>query len=107
MAISTQQCLHRHDPSFRDLRRRAQEDRAAYVRALASHAMPPMPELSPAVKRKVMMFGAALGLATASFWAVILTSPPQTAAALGATVPVFEMMRNAPLTLPGLDADAI
>ena len=57
--------------------------------------------------RRVAMFVAAVGLATASFWAVIQPSTSQTTAWEGVNVPVFEMMRNGPLDLSELTADAI
>ena len=91
---------------FHDFKQRAQKERAAYLRELASSATLPIPELSVQAKRKLTMFAAAVGLATGAFWAVILTTPPQTSAAQDANVPVSEMMRNAPLDLSTLNADA-
>ena len=88
-------------------RQEAARARAAYLRGLVSDATQSLPELSPGAKRKLSVFAAALVLATAAFWAIILTYPPQTSAAGITGVPVFEMMRTAPLDLPGLEADAI
>ncbi len=107
--MSTHESLHAPlDTSlFHQFKHRAHCDRAAYIRELASNAALPIPEFPPDAKRKLAMFAAAVGLASAAFWAVILTAPPQTAAAQPQTVPVFEMMRNAPLDLAGLEADAI
>jgi hypothetical protein len=84
----------------------AQCEPSAYPRDGVSDVRLSAPDLSPA-KRKVAMFVAALGLATASFWAVIQPSTPQTAAPEGANVPVFEIMRNGPLGLSELNVDAI
>jgi hypothetical protein len=54
------------------------------------------------------MFAAALAIATMPFWALILTAPPpQTFAAPRDNMLVSEMMRDAPLGLSQLDADAI
>ena len=90
-------------------RQRAQRERSAYIRALVSEAAPSLPELSPGAKRKLTLSAAALAMATAAFWAIMLVSPPQSSAAQteASGVPVFEMMRHAPADLPALEADAI
>ena len=59
-------------------------------------------------KRTLVLFAAACLVATGAFWAVILTTPPLTSAAehSSSSVPVFEMMRNAPV-LPVVGFDTI
>jgi hypothetical protein len=57
--------------------------------------------------RQLTMFAAALAIAAVPFLGLILTPPPQTSAVPRDGVLVFEMMRNAPLGLSQLDADAI
>ena len=106
--FTSPETIHRRpDALFHDFKQRAHQERAAYLRELAGSVTLPIPELSAGAKRKLTMFVAAVGLATAAFWAVILTSPPQTSAAQEVNMPVFEMMRSAPLDLSRLDADAI
>ena len=52
-------------------------------------------------KRTIVLFATACLVATGAFWAVMLTTPPVTSAAEPSTsLPVFEMMRSAPATLP-------
>ena len=65
--------------NYRNYRREAQIERAAYLRDLRTSAVSKLPTL-PGAKRGLGLFGAGLTVATAAFWAVMLTSPPQTAA---------------------------
>ncbi len=109
MSTSTQETLQSRPDAliFNNFKQRAHRERAVYLRELAASATLPIPELAPGAKRKLTVFAAAFGLAAAAFWAVVLTDPPQTSAAQGNGMPVFEMMRDAPLDLTGLGADAI
>lgn len=56
--------------------------------------------------RKLTLLAASFLLAAAAFWAVILTDPPKTEAA-GNAIPVMEMMKRAPLSLPGGTGETI
>jgi hypothetical protein len=60
--------------------RRAHAERAAYLREIAFGAVPSLPTLSPKARRSLSLSAAALALATAAFWAIMLISPPQTKA---------------------------
>ncbi len=53
--------------------------------------------------RRTILFIAAFGVATAAFWAVMVTSPPVTEAQ--ESFSVESLNRNAPLDLPVLQAD--
>lgn len=56
---------------------------------------------------RVRLFASALVVATAAFWAVMLTVPPTTEAALKSGFDIGELHRQAPTDLPALTADAI
>jgi hypothetical protein len=59
-------------------------------------------------KRTIVLFAAAFMVATGAFWAVMLTTPPLTSAAEHSSgVPVFDMMRIAPATLPVVGYDTV
>lgn len=60
-------------------RRQALAARSAY---LAEHLSLHVPAVGPAAKRRLGLFAAAFAIATAAFWATILTDPPKTEAAV-------------------------
>ena len=74
-----------------------------YVRDMAAFELPPM---TPRTRRRLTLFAAAFGLATAAFWGTILTTPPVTEAA-SKGFSALELQRNAPLDLPVGVTDAI
>ncbi len=76
--------------------------RSAFLQDLART----MPGLSPMAKRRLNTLVAAFVVATAAFWATMLTDPPRTEAG---TTPgaVLDVMRTAPLDLPSIAADPI
>jgi len=84
---------------YRDL---AARERSAFLRDLAQA----MPSLSPKVKRRLNTMAAAFVVATAAFWATMLTDPPRTEAGTAPST-VLDVMRTAPLALPSVVADPI
>ena len=81
-------------------RDQAARERSAFIR---DHA-PRVPGLSPKARRRLNTLVLAFGVASAAFWATILTDPPRTVAGT-APATLAEMMRTAPLDLPSLVAD--
>jgi hypothetical protein len=84
-------------------RQRASLERGCYLRGSSSSSLP---SVSPQTKRRVSLFVTALAVATGAFWATMLTSPPVTEAA-DPGFSILELHRNAPLSLPITEADAI
>ena len=85
---------------FDGYRNEAMRLRAEYVSGrLADRKSPGI------MSRRVSLALTAFALATAAFWATMLTSPPTTEASGTVSYGVQELMRNAPLDLPSLDAD--
>ena len=84
-------------------RQRAVRERGTYLRDTLSSSLP---SVSPRTKRRLSLFAAAFAVATGAFWATMLTSPPVTEAA-NPGFSLLELHRNAPLSLPLMEADAI
>jgi len=98
--------IHDRDEVFTHLdrhRARALNLRQEYVRDLFAKGR----VMAASSTGKLGMFVAAFGLATAVFWATMLTSPPVTEATTTSGIMSAEIERSAPKNVPIQDAGVI
>jgi hypothetical protein len=79
-----------HPRLLADYRQRAHQERALYIRELVAKTTS-LPSLSLGAKRSLSVSAAALVLATAGFWAVMLTSPKTEAGIIGASADTHQI----------------
>ena len=97
-----------HEINFERFRNQCLQARTEHLFAGLKGLKLEVPSLSPAAKRRTRIFGAALVLAAAAFWAIMLTSPPITEAEdASAGLNMVETLRNAPLLPVGPAYDPI